>query len=135
MNIQSIIGVVVGFAAAIFAAWGFYKAGSFKAKTPIDKLIEAGFGWVKGTPAGAVRLLAWLEILGAIGVVVAPAAVLLGLAWAKWFAVAAAAGLALVQVSAIILHQVRGESKYTLKMNLGLLAPALVALAAWVIFL
>jgi hypothetical protein len=135
MDVVTIIGITIGFAASIFAAIGFYKAGSFKAKTSMEKLLEAGFGWVKGTPEVSVRLLAWLEILGAIGIVLAPIAALAGFGFAKWFAVAAAAGLSLVMVAAIILHQARGESKYTLKMNLGLLAPALVATAAWVISL
>ena len=137
MNLDAvaIVGVVVGFVAAIIAAVGFYKAGTFKAKTPIDKLLEAGFGWVAKTSEGSVRLLAWLEIIGAIGVVLAPIATLAGLSWAKGFAVAAGAGLSLVMVAAIILHQARGESKYTLKMNLQLLAPALVATVAWSLFL
>ncbi len=135
MDAVQVIGLIVGFAASIFAAFGFYKAGSFKAKTPIDKLLEAGFGWVSNTSETSVRVLAWLEILGAIGVVLAPIAALAGFGFAKGFAVAAGAGLSLVMLAAIVLHQRRGESKYTLKMNLGLLAPALVATIAWALFL
>lgn len=135
MEAVTIIGLVVGFAASIFTAFANYKAGSFKANTPIDKLLEAGFGWVKGTPEYAVRLLGYLEILGAIGVVLAPIAAIADFSIGKPFAVAAAAGLSLVQIAAIILHQVRGETKYTLKMNLSLLIPSLIALVAWVLFL
>jgi len=135
MDAVQVIGLIVGFAASIVSAFGFYKAGSFKSKTPIDKLAEAGLGWVKNTSATSVRVLAWLEILGAIGVVLAPIATLAGFHFAKAFAVAAGAGLSLVMVAAIILHQARGESKYTLKMNLGLLAPALIATLAWAFFL
>ena len=78
-------------AASIYIAFGNYKAGSFKVKTPVDKLLEAGFGWVKGTPEYAVRLLGYLEILGAIGVVLAPIAAIAEFSIGKPFAVAAAA--------------------------------------------
>ena len=135
MDFITVIGLIVGFAAAIFAAFGFYKAGSFKAKTPIAKLLEAGFGWVANTSEGAVRTLAWLEILGAIGIVLAAIGALANLPFAKALAVAAGAGLSLVMVAAIILHQSRGESKYTLKMNIQLLVPAVVATISWAMFL
>jgi hypothetical protein len=125
---------VIGFAVSAFLGFGFFKAGKFKLTASRETLLGAGFGWVEKTSMGAVRTLALLEVLGAIGGVVAPAAfyMLPGFEWAIWFGVAATAGLALVMVAAIILHQVRGESKYTLKMNLGLLLPALVATGLWI---
>lgn len=131
---MDILIAVLGFAVSAFLAFGFFKAGKFKLTASRDTLLGAGFGWVEKTSMGAVRTLALLEVLGAIGVVLAPAAFYLvpGFDWTIWFGVASAAGLALVMVAAIILHQVRGESKYTLKMNLGLLAPALIATALWV---
>jgi hypothetical protein len=135
MDPLQIVGLIVGFAASIFSAFAFYKAGSFKRTAPIEKLAEAGMGWVNNTSETSVRVLAWLEILGAIGIVLAPIAAIAGFGFAKTFAVAAGAGLSLVMVAAIVLHQRRGESKLTLKMNLGLLAPALIATVAWVLFL
>ena len=73
-------------------------------------------------------MIGLLEVLGAIGAVVAPIVALIpGFEWAQGFGVAATGGLALTMVGAIIVHQSRGESKYTLKMNLGLLAPAVIA--------
>lgn len=125
---------IAGFAISGFLAFGFWKAGWFKFTSSRETLLGAGFGWVEKTPFGAVRLLAFLELLGAVGVVLAPAVSFVpGFEWAIWFGVAAGAGLALVMVAAIILHQARGESKYTLKMNLGLLVPALIATAIWVL--
>jgi hypothetical protein len=44
--------------------------------------------------------------------------------WATGLGVAAAAGLALTMVVALILHIVRKEIKYTWKMNIGLLVLA-----------
>ncbi|MFZ9751815.1 MAG: DoxX family protein, partial [Candidatus Nanopelagicales bacterium] len=80
-----------------------------------------------------VRLIAWLEILGAAGVVIAPVGYLLGFEWAIWFAIAAAAGLALTMVGAIWVHAARGETKYTLKMNLNLLVASLVTGVSWLV--
>jgi riboflavin transporter FmnP len=79
-------------------------------------------------PFGLVKLIAWLEILGAIGVVLAPiGAYLTGFEWSKFVGVAAGAGLSLTMVVAFIMHVARGEAKYTWKMNLGLFASALAA--------
>ena len=63
--------------------------------------------------------------------VVAPIGYLLGFEWAIWFAVAAAVGLALTMVGAIWVHAARGETKYTLKMNLNLLVASLVTAVSW----
>jgi hypothetical protein len=69
-----------------------------------------------------------LEVLGAIGVVLAPAAALIpGFGFAQYFGVAAAAGLALTMLVAAIMHGVRGELKYTAKNNFSLMAFAVIA--------
>lgn len=123
-----IVLAIAALAVSIYAARGFYKAGSFKAKADKETLLGAGMGWVAKVPFGLVKLIAWLEILGAIGVVVAPAgAYLTGLVWAQWVGVAAGAGLALTMVVAFIMHAARGEAKYTWKANLGLFAAAAIA--------
>ena len=91
----------------------------------MDQLEAAGFGWVKQTSAGVVRLIGLLELLGAIGVLAGPTAgFLLQWNWATALGVAAAAGLALTMVVALVLHIVRKEIKYTWKMNIGLLVLA-----------
>lgn len=123
--------IIAGFAVSAFTAFAFFKAGKFKATSSKEALLQAGFGWIEKIPFGVVRLIAWLEILGAIGVVVAPIGYLLGYAWAIWFAIAAAIGLALTMVGAIWVHASRGETKYTLKMNLNLLVSSLVTAGSW----
>lgn len=130
---MDIIITVLAAAASIFGAFSFYKAGRFKAFSSKETLLGAGFGWVETTPMGTVRLIAWLEFAGAAGLVLAPIAYFLGFTWAIWFAVAAGAGLALTMVGAIWLHAKRGESKYTLKMNLQLLIVVAVAAGLWAV--
>lgn len=120
-------------ALSIYTAINFFKAGKFKATSSRETLLGAGFGWIEKIPFIGVRLIAWAEILGAIAVVLAPAVYLFGIELAIWVAVAAAFGLALTMVGAIIVHAARKESKYTLKMNLRLLAVSLLSGAGWVL--
>jgi 4-hydroxybenzoate polyprenyltransferase len=128
---MNILVIVLAAAASLYTAFAFYKAGKFKAFSTKETLLSAGFGWVETTPFWTVRLIAWLELLGAAGLVIAPIAYFLGLTWAIWFAVAAALGLALTMVGAIILHAKRGEGKYTFKMNMKLLVVSLLAAGLW----
>ncbi len=122
--IIALAGIVLG----AFLAFGFIKAGRFKLTGTKEAFAAAQWGWAEKTSLGTIRLIGLLEVLGAIGAVVAPIAALIpGFEWAKGFGVAATAGLALTMVGAMIVHQSRGESKYTLKMNLGLFAPAVIA--------
>jgi DoxX-like family len=129
MDALNIVIAVAALALSVFTAFGFYKAGSFKAKSPRETLLAAGFGWVEKTPFGVVRLVAWLEILGALGIVLAPLAAYFapGFAWAQVLGVAAAAGLALTMIGAFWVHAARGEAKYTWKMNLNLFLVATVS--------
>jgi len=125
--------IAIAIASSGYAAFSFYKAGKFKLTASKETMLQAGFGWLEKLPVSAARTIGLLEILGAIGVVVAPIAYFLGYTWALWIAVAAAAGLALTMVAATILHQVRGESKYTAKMTLTLLAITAVSAVSWAI--
>ena len=131
MSALSIAALVVAWALTVYLSIAFYKAGTFKLTAPISKLLEAGFGWVSKIPAGLVRLIALLEIAGVVGIVAGAAVYEISAGsqvWAQLIAVAAAVGLALTMVVATIMHQVRGESKYTFKMTSTLLL-ASVALA------
>ncbi len=128
---MEILIIVLAAAASLFTAFAFFKAGKFKAASSKETLLQAGFGWVEKTPFAVVRLIAWLELLGAAGLVLAPIGYFLGFSWAIWFAVAAGAGLALTMVGAIILHAKRGEAKYTIKMNMNLLLVSLAAALLW----
>ena len=126
-----IIVAILALAVSAFVAFGFFKAGKFKAFSPREDLLAAGFGWVEKLPFGVVRLIAWLELLGAVGIVAAPVAAYFipGFAWAQVLGVLAADGLALTMLVASIMHIARGEFKYTWKSNLGLLVASLVAIA------
>lgn len=127
---MNIVYAIAALVVSAFPAWGLFKAGKFKSKASKEVLLGAGMGWVKNLNIGVVRLVAWLEILGAIGAVVAPiGAYATGFEWSKWIGVAAVAGLALTMLFAFIMHAVRGEAKYTWKANLGILIPAAVGAA------
>jgi len=103
----------------------FVGAAINKLTKTMDQLEAAGLGWVKQTSVSVVRLIGLLELLGAIGVLAGPTAgFLLQWTWATGLGVAAAAGLALTMMVALILHIVRKEIKYTWKMNIGLLVLA-----------
>jgi hypothetical protein len=128
---NGIISAVIALAGIGFGVWAaltFWKAGNFKLKGTKEAFAAAGFGWAAKTPIGVIRVIGLLEVLGAIGVVLAPAAALIpGFEWSQYVGVAAALGLVLTMVVAMIVHQSRGESQYTFKMNFKLLAIALVA--------
>ena len=124
--VYAILGLVAGF----FTTRTFWKAGAFKRTANKEALLGAGIGWVANVPMGFVRLVGWLETLGAIGVILAPvAAYVTGLVWAQALGVAAGAGITAIMVVAIFIHASRKETKYTLKMNTTL---GLIALAATV---
>lgn len=120
---------IAGLAVSVFVAFGFFKAGKFKATASRETMLGAGFGWIEKLPTAIVRLIAWLELAGALGIVLAPLAAYLvpGFEWAQIWGVLAAAGLALTMVVAFVMHVVRGEAKYTWKANLSLLAAAVAA--------
>ncbi|MFM6978206.1 MAG: DoxX family protein [Micrococcales bacterium] len=127
-GIVSVVIALAGIGFGVWAALTFWKAGNFKLKGNKEAFAAAGFGWAAKTPIGVIRVIGFLEVLGAIGVVLAPAAALIpGFEWSQYVGVAAALGLVLTMVAAMIVHQSRGESKYTFKMNFKLLAIALVA--------
>jgi hypothetical protein len=121
---------ILALAVSAFTAFGFFKAGKFKATASRETLLGAGFGWVEKTPFGVVRLIAWLELAGAAGIVLAPlvAYVVPSLQAVAVLGFLAADGLALTMVVAAFVHIARGEFKYTWKMNLGLFAAAIVSL-------
>ncbi|GAA1713071.1 DoxX family protein [Isoptericola hypogeus] len=95
----------------------FLAAGLMKATKPVDALSKQ-MRWVTPERIAAVRTLAWLEVLGAVGLI---------LPWATGVAPVltpvAAVGLALTQVGAIPLHMRLGEAK-SVPVNVVLLALA-----------
>ena len=128
---MDLLVIVIGFAISAFTAFSFSKAGVFKLKSSKETMLAAGFGWLEKLPVSVAKTIGLLEIFGAAGLILAPIGYLVGLEWAIWFAVAAGVGLVLTMVGAIIVHAQRGESKFTLKMNLQLLLVALLSAGAW----
>lgn len=105
-------------------AVGFLLSGAIKLFTSQEHLAKApGGGWVLDFSAGFVKALGAIEILGAVGLIL-PA--LFGIA--PILVPLAAAGLALLMVSAAIVHFRRQEFKHIL-VNLTYLA--LAAFVAW----
>ena len=127
---MNIVLAIAALAVSAFVGFGFFKAGKFKASASRETMLQAGFGWIEKLPTAVVRLIAWLELAGALGIVLAPLAAYLlpGFGWATIWGQLAAAGLALTMVVAALMHIVRGEFKYTWKMNLSLLGTSLIAL-------
>ncbi len=119
------INIVLAVSALVVSAvagFQFLKAGWFKAIASREVMLGAGFGWIERIPLALVRVIAYLELLGAVGIVLSPFAAYLvpGFEWAKLLGVAAAAGLALVMVVAAWVHIARKEFAYTWKANVGL---------------
>jgi hypothetical protein len=126
-----ILIIIAAYSVSAFTAYSFFKAAKFKATASKETMLQAGFGWLEKLPVSVARVIAYLELLGAAGLLIAPVGYLLGYEWAIWFAVAAGAGLALTMVGAIWLHAARKESQYTLKMNLQLLAVSVMSASFW----
>jgi hypothetical protein len=106
--------------AALLALLYVYS-GALKITRSKDQL-RPMMAWVDGMPLHYVRTIGVLEVLAAIGLILPP---LTGIA--VGLALAAAVGLAFLQVGALWLHLSRGEAKVT-PLNLVLLALAVVAI-------
>jgi hypothetical protein len=112
--------------AALLALVYLYSGGVKVLQSP-DQL-RPMMGWIDAMPLRLVRTIGVLEVLGALGLILRP---LTGIA--KTLALAAAVGLALIQVGGIALHLSRGEAKL-IGLNVALLVLAGVAIwlsTAW----
>ena len=114
MNIT--LWIIAGLLAAAFLA-----AGAMKLAQPKAKLAESGMAWTEDFSDGQVKAIGVVEVLGALGLIL-PAA----LDIAPILTPIAAAGLAISQLLAAVVHLRRGE-KQMLPINL-----VLAALAAFV---
>lgn len=125
MNIAIIVAALV---VTGFTSYAFTKAGIDKLKTSDADLLARGWGWVKSAPKGTTKFIGLAELLGGLGVILAPVAVtVFDFNWALPLGVAAAAGLATIMVLANLVHIVRKEFKYTYKAGLMLLAVTVIA--------
>ncbi|GLQ54401.1 DoxX family protein [Devosia nitrariae] len=98
----------------------FLYAGIMKVTQPPQALAEMGWAWALAMPPAFIQFLGVMEVLGAIGII-APAAMRI----LPFLTPLAVVGMAFVQVSAIVLHGIRGETAFTLPLNLVVLALAL----------
>lgn len=117
-----VVWIVQGLVALAFLAAGFMKGFA-----PLA-ILKKNMTWVNSVPAAFVRFIGIAEILGAIGL-----SLPLATGIASWLTVAAAIGLAVVMVSAAILHASRHESSQ-IGMNVVLLLLALFIVVARLTF-
>jgi len=113
---DSLLWIPSMFLMVVYAATGCAKLVAPRARL----LAIPGLGWVEDVPMERVRLVALLEIAGAIGLVVP---------WATGILTPltplAALGLAAIQVGAMVTHWRRGETSH-LPLNVLLLVAALI---------
>jgi DoxX-like family len=107
---------------ACLLALFYLYAGGLKVLRSPDQL-RPMMGWIDTVPLRLVRTIGVLEVLGALGLILPPLAGV-----AAGLALAAATGLALIQVGAISLHLRRGEARL-IGLNIALLA--LAGAAIW----
>jgi len=125
MNIAITIAALL---VSSFVAFAFSKAGLDKLRTSDADLLKRGWGWVEKFPKGSTKFIGLAELLGGLGVILAPVAVtVFNFDWALPIGIAAGAGLILVMVLANLTHLVRKEFKYTYKSGLMLLAATIVS--------
>jgi hypothetical protein len=119
---------VAALAVSSFVAYAFVKAGVDKLRTSDADLLKRGWGWVEKFPKGSTKFIGLAELLGGLGVILAPVAVrVFNFDWALPLGIAAGAGLTLVMVLANLTHIVRKEFKYTYKTGLMLLGATVLA--------
>jgi uncharacterized membrane protein YphA (DoxX/SURF4 family) len=107
----------------ILLALMFGMAGYAKLLQPMAALSEMGMHFVETTPEWLVRFIGVAEIAGALGMILPAATRILPL-----LTPLAALGFAVIQVLAIGVHAMRGETAMTLPINLVLLALSLIVL-------
>lgn len=111
-----------------YVAFAFSKAGVDKLRTSDADLLKRGWGWVEKFPKGTAKFIGLAELLGGLGIILAPIAVtVFNFDWALPIGIAAGAGLISVMVLANLTHIVRKEFKYTCKSGLMLLAAVILA--------
>ena len=125
---MDILITVAALVVSSFVAYAFVKAGVDKLRTSDADLLKRGWGWVEKFPKGSTKFIGLAELLGGLGVILAPVAVtVFNFDWALPLGIAAGAGLTLVMVLANLTHIVRKEFKYTYKAGLMLLAATVIA--------
>jgi uncharacterized membrane protein YphA (DoxX/SURF4 family) len=123
-----ILNVILWIAQIALAAM-FLFAGYIKLVRPIPELVKM-FPWPGDVPVWFTRLTGWVDLAGAVGIVLPQLTGIL-----PWLTPLAALGLVALQAAAIVFHGMRGETKDTVAMNIVLLAAsAFVAWGRWDLF-
>ncbi len=99
----------------------FLLAGAMKVTQPKEKLVEQ-MDWAADFSEGSIRVIGSLEVLGALGLIVPP---LVGIA--PILTPIAAVGLALLMISAAVVHYRRSEPQMIVRNVLLLIVAAVVA--------
>ncbi|MFJ3903277.1 DoxX family protein [Streptomyces sp. NPDC090025] len=124
MNTATVIAYWV--LAGLLALFYLY-AGAMKLTRDRDQL-RPMMAWVDRIPLPALRGLGTVEVLGALGLLLPPATGV-----APWLALAAAVGLFVLQIGAVVTHLTGGDRKIGL--NIGLIGTTAVtgwlAAAVW----
>ena len=109
-------------------ALAFLLAGVMKTFMPLERL-KKNMAWVGNVPAGLVRFIGIVEILGALGLVLPKLTNIL-----PQLTIAAAIGLILVMVSAVVFHATHKEYSHIGTNIVLLLLAAFIAVGylAWV---
>lgn len=115
---EVVLWVIAGVLAAAFLAGGL-----FKLIRPKSVLAASGMGWVEDFPAGAVKAIAALEVLAAIGLILPAVAGI-----APVLVPLAATGLAVTMIGAAVVHARRHENQ-SIIINVVLFV--LAAVVAW----
>ena len=103
----------------IVLALVFVRAGFPKVSQPVEKL-RARWNWTKHVAPLVIRLIGSLEILGALGLIVPKAT-----GYLPWLTPAAAVGLVLTMIGAILTHVRLHDEAKVVGVNLVLLLLAL----------
>ena len=132
---MTILITAVALTACSFVSFAFVKAGLDKLRTSEADLLKRGWGWVEKLPLGTAKFIGLSELLGGLGVILAPIAVsVFNFDWALPLGVTAGAGLVIVMFLANLAHIVRKEFKYTYKSGLMLLAATAIATALLAVY-
>jgi len=115
--VNAVVWVVTGLLAALFLLAGTMKV----AKSKEQLLADPRMGWAEAYSPGMLTLIGAAEVLGALGLVLPGA-----LDVATWLVPAAAIGLAVIMVGAVLTHLRRGE------VQSAVLNAVLLALAVFV---
>ena len=108
--------------AQILLALVFGSAGFMKLFQPIEALVPM-MAWVGSSPEWLVRFIGFVEIAGALGMILPAATRIL-----PWLTPLAALGFAIIQVLAVGVHVSMGDIAMSWPMNLVLLALSLLVI-------